>query len=123
MGFPQVKATNVKSLLNREDIIKETAQQIMKDFGMFGLTITFSGNIEDAYEELHKQLIAQIETLLINDRSKLLSVLYQVDIPETAIKKTSVEFPHYSENEVIGHQIIVRDLQKVLTRHYFKAGS
>ena len=87
---------------------------------MFGLTITFSGNIENAYDELHKQLVTEIETLLINNVGKLLSVLYQVDITETGIKKAASELPHYAEVEVIAHQVIVRDLQKVLTRHYFK---
>ncbi|NJK98457.1 MAG: hypothetical protein HC905_29225 [Bacteroidales bacterium] len=70
---------------------------------------------------MHHQLINQIETLLDRDFSRLLAVLYQVDISDKEIAKTAQELPEYSHVEVIAHQIIVRDLKKVLTRHYFKA--
>lgn len=121
MQLPDVRNNNVSQLLNREDIVMETAAQIMKDFGLFGITITFSGYTANAYNELHHQLINQIETLLDRDYSRLLAVLYQVDISDKEITKTAQELPEYSHVEVIAHQIIVRDLKKVLTRHYFKA--
>ena len=60
MNLPQVNSNNVASYLDREEIVKETAEQIMKDFGMFGVEITFSGNTSDAYNELHQQLISQV---------------------------------------------------------------
>lgn len=93
----------------------------MKDFGMFGIKITFSGDTLNAYFELHNQLVCQIDSLLDRDYSRLLAVLYQVDISEKDIAKSAEELPEYNQIEIIAHQIIVRDLKKVLTRHYFKA--
>ena len=55
MDLVNLQNNNIEFFLNKEDIIQETAQQIMKDFGMFGIEITFSGNIENAYHELHEQ--------------------------------------------------------------------
>ncbi|MCK3684953.1 hypothetical protein [Maribellus sp. YY47] len=120
MDFPQVTNKNVDVLLNRAEIVQQTAEQIMKDFGMFGVEITFSGNTDNAYEELHHQLINQIATLVERNYDLLLSVLYQVDITDREIRKAEQELPHYNHLEIIAHQVIVRDLKKVLLRRYFK---
>lgn len=116
----KIENRKVADFLNSDDIVRETIQQIMKDFGMFGITISFSGNIPNAYRELHDQLVGQITLLLGSDYGRLLSVLYQVDISEKDIARTEVEIPEYNHVEVLAHQIIVRDLKKVLTRRYFK---
>lgn len=121
MSLPDIRNDNVASFLNSADIVRETAEQIMKDFGLFGVTITFSGNTSEAYYELHHQLIDQIGVLLDRDYGKLLSILYQVDITDKEIMRTAQELPEYNHVEVIAHQIIVRDLKKVLTRHYFRS--
>ena len=120
MDIPVVSNQNVESFLNREEIVRQTAEQIMKDFGMFGVEITFSGNTETAYKELHQQLIDQISTLIERNYDLLVSVLYQVDITDREIARTQADLPEYSHIEVVAHQVIVRDLKKVLLRRYFK---
>lgn len=120
MDLPQVSNSNVSGLLNQAEIVQETAEQIMKDFGMFGVEITFSGDTNNAYNELHQQLIDQISLLLERNYELLLSVLYQVDITDREIAKATRELPHYNQVEIIAHQVIVRDLKKVLLRRYFK---
>ncbi len=120
MDFPQVNNNNVSSHFDRAEIVIETAEQIMKDFGMFGVEIKFSGDTNHAYEELHQQLIEQITLLIERNYDLLLSVLYQVDITEREIAKAERELPHYNNVEIIAHQVIVRDLKKVLLRRYFK---
>lgn len=120
MNLPDLQNNNLDSFLNKADIIQETADQIMKDFGMFGIEITFSGNIENAYHELHEQLINQISVYLDRDYSRLMAVLYQVDITDREIAKATRELPHYNQIEVLAHQVIFRDLKKVLFRRYYK---
>ena len=121
MDFPQVNNSNVSSHLDQAEIVTATAEQIMKDFGMFGVEITFSGDTKNAYEELHQQLILQITVLVERNYDLLLSVLYQVDITEKEIAMAEQELPHYNHIEIVAHQVIVRDLKKVLLRRYFKA--
>jgi len=120
MELPQISNDNVSQFLNRDKIVRDTASQIMKDFGMFGVEITFSGDVNNAYEELHQQLADQITGLIQHNYDKLVSVLYQVDITDREIYKAEQELPHYSHIEIIAHQVIVRDLKKVLLRQYFK---
>ncbi len=120
MKLPEVSNKNVASFLNKEEIVRMTAEQIMKDFGMFGVEITFSGDTENAYRELHEQLTDQIADLFDRNYDLLLSVLYQVDISQRDIHKTRLELPDYTDVEVLAHQVIVRDLKKVLLRRYFK---
>lgn len=121
MELPQVSNNNVSGFLNQAEIVQETAEQIMKDFGMFGVEITFSGDTSQAYNELHRQLIDQISLLLERNYELLLSVLYQVDITDREITIATRELPHYNQVEIIAHQVIVRDLKKVLLRRYFKS--
>jgi hypothetical protein len=123
MNLPNLQNNNIEFFLNKADIVRETADQIMKDFGMFGIEITFSGNIENAYHELHEQLISQISVYLDRDYSRLMAVLYQVDITEREIAKAHQELPHYNDLEVLAHQVIFRDLKKVLFRRYYKTTS
>ena len=80
MQLPKIHKNNIREFFDSEDIIIETIQQIMKDFGMFGLDISFSGDIKNAYFELHSQITRQVEVLFNSDVSKLYSILYQVDI-------------------------------------------
>ena len=121
MTLPQVTNNNIAGHLNKAEIVKETAEQIMKDFGMFGVEISFSGDTSHAYDELHRQLIIQIKQLLESKYDLLLSVLYQVDITDREITQAERELPHYNHIEIIAHQVIVRDLKKVLLRRYFKS--
>jgi len=123
MELPQITNSNLSAFLDRTEIIQETANQIMKDFGMFGIEISFSGNIDNAYGELLQQLITQISTYLERDHGRLMSVLYQVDITEREIEKATRELPHYNQLEVLAHQVIHRELKKVLFRRYYKAKS
>lgn len=120
MDFPQVSNNNVEGFLDQAEIVRETAEQIMKDFGMFGVEITFSGDTTQAYYELHRQLVDQISILIDRNYDLLLSVLYQVDITDREIARAAADLPEYSHIEVVAHQVIVRDLKKVLLRRYFK---
>ncbi|MFA9213460.1 MAG: hypothetical protein ACEQSR_06390 [Candidatus Methylacidiphilales bacterium] len=124
MNLPEITQQNIAQLLNKETIINETIAQIQKDFGMYSINILFDGNTETAYEQLMDQLNIEIINLLAIDKNKLQSILYRIDISEIAIKKalrlrsgTNIE---ENTQQIISHEIIVRELKKVLTRNYFK---
>ncbi len=108
----------LQTYFSKVDIVQQTAEQIKKDFGIFGLEINFSGGTENAYTELHRQLISQIELLIRNSYSTLISVLYRIDLSEDEVKKGEAELPNYNQVEALAHLIIVRELKKVLSRKY-----
>lgn len=120
MPLPSFTNTNLKTLLNKKELVIETIEQIKKDFGMFGIEISFKGNIENAYDDLHTQLVKQVKELLHKNSEHLLSVLYRIDASEKDIKQTEKELPGYNHEEIIAHCIIAREFKKILTRNYYK---
>jgi hypothetical protein len=119
-NLPDIRTGNVRMFLDRDEIILETIQQISKDFGMFGVDLNFKGNIDDAYPELHRQLVVHVNRLLAGEAELLMSIMYQIDISQHDLNRTQRFFPEYDQVEVIAHEIIFRDLKKVLFRHYFR---
>lgn len=104
----------------KTEIILQTAEQIIRDFGRFGIEITFSGNTEMAYMELFHQLDRNITHLIENDFGRLYALLYQIDLSESSILAKKSEFPQHSDSEILTELIIHRELKKVLTRNYFR---
>ncbi len=120
MMLPEVHNKNIGQYLEQSEIVEETVQQITKDFGMFGIEILLSGNVENTYNELHQQLVEVVNKLMVNNFEKLWAVMYRIDISEREINKTSTELPEYSYAEVLAYQIILRELKKVLVRKFIK---
>ncbi len=114
-----ISQNQLENYLNKAELVTQTAEQIIKDFALFGLDISFSGITENAYTELHKQLIAQIDYLLRISPSKLVSVLYRIDLSEDELLKGENELPNYNSVEAMAHLIIVRELKKVLSRKFY----
>ncbi len=110
----------ISQYYKKQEFIKQTAAQIIKDFAEFGLEITFSGDTENAYTELFEQLNAHMERILSGQFNMLFNMLYRIDLSEQSIMKSEAIHPDYSKSEVISDLIIQRELKKVLTRHYFK---
>ena len=106
-----------RSKLN-EKLVRETAQQVIKDFAGFGMNIKFPDDLNYAYDELFKQLCIYIAELLERSPEKLSSLLYQIDLDEKKLATPEVEDFH--EHEWLSDLILEREFLKVLTRNYFK---
>jgi hypothetical protein len=114
--------TNISQYFNKLDLIKETANQIIKDFDMFGMEVTFSGNAYNAYEELFEQIHPHIDKLITHNQSKFMGILYRIDLSDEQIKKAIDSNSSESFSEIITDLIIKRELQKVVIRkHYSKS--
>lgn len=48
------------------EIVRNTAAQVIKDFGLAGIEIAFSGNPQTAYQELLQQVTPGLELLYKN---------------------------------------------------------
>jgi hypothetical protein len=105
----------------QEHIVRLTAEQLIKDFSLFGIEIHFSGNPGTAYEELFSQLTGQLQILLDTNYTRLKAILYQIDVNETRTKNAITEGTVY--HEYLAALILDREFTKVLTRIYFKESS
>lgn len=112
--------SGLEKYYDKEDVIRQTANQVLKDFALFGIQIDFPENINYAYKELYVQLEEKIEGLLALNNQKLLSLLYQIDIPEKKIQRSASAEPERNLSDVVTELILERELKKVLTRLYFK---
>lgn len=111
---------NVSAYINRLDLIKDTANQVIKDFEMFGLEIRFSGSAYNAYEELFEQIQPHIEKLIQTNRQKFMGILYRIDVSEEQIKKAVDQNATESFSEIITDLVIKRELQKIVIRRQYK---
>ena len=87
MTLPVYSRSELAQAARREDLIKETAAQIIKDFGEFNLDLTFSGDTDSFYEELSHQMVEHVEKLMEHSHSALLGLLYRIDISNKEIGK------------------------------------
>lgn len=103
-----------------ERIVRETAMQVIKDFGLFGMEVNFPSDIHWAYEQLFEQLHNYVSTMLNENNKKLLSLLYQIDVSEQKILSESKNQADKDLSEIVTELILDRELKKVITRNYFK---
>ncbi|NJM16388.1 MAG: hypothetical protein HC896_14345 [Bacteroidales bacterium] len=115
MANISLQALDLESLKNNEQIIKDTAAQIIKDFGMFGVEIQFSGDTATAYDELFNKLQPIINKLINEQGFKFKSLLYQIDVNSKKVFTSNV-----FHLDALTHEILQREFKKVCTRWYFK---
>lgn len=120
MNLPDYSNLTIEAFRNREEIIRQVAAQIEKDFSQFGLEVQFSGEVNNAYDELFAQLREHLVWLLDRDYHRLVLLLYQIDLSEKQIINVENKYPDVAKSELLAELIILRELKKVLTRNYFK---
>ncbi len=117
MKFSLLPISEIENFKRNEQIIRDTAKQVIKDFATFGMEISFPGDISFAYDSLFFQLKIIIAELLRREPEKLSALLYQIDLDESKLKS---EPDAFTEHEFISAMILEREFLKVLTRYYFK---
>jgi hypothetical protein len=115
--------TDISQYFNRLDLIKATAEQIIKDFDMFGMEVKFSGNPYNAYEELFEQIEPHIDKLIHSNQQKFMGILYRIDLSDIQIKKAIDNNSSESFSAIVSDLIIKRELQKVVIRNQYKKAS
>lgn len=118
MAFNLIPKNEIEKSKFNEQIVRETAQQVIKDFANFGMDIKFPEDLKYAYDELYEQLKVIIFELMQQNPGKLSALLYQIDVDERKMKQNTPEM--FEEHEWITDLILEREFLKVLTRHYFR---
>jgi hypothetical protein len=115
-----ISKSDIERSKKEEKFVLLTAEQVRKDFAMFGMEVRFSGDVTFAYEELFNQLKVYIDDLMSSDSDKLMSLLYQIDLSEKELAKNDPNVQFETVPELVTHKILERELKKVLIRTYFK---
>ncbi len=123
MNFPVLSREELQKASRRNELIVETGYQIQKDFGEFGLDITFSGNATLFYEELFDQMKDYVEQLMTESMERFMHFLYRIDISQNNIAQYEKEMEEEDLYTVLTELIIHRELKKVITRDFFRQQS
>ncbi len=115
--------TDITPYLNRADMLQETAEQIIKDFGMLGMEIKISQASNTTYPELFSVLLPLIEKLQKKNTQSFYSLMYRIDISEGQIKKAVEDSKNRSFSEVLTDLILKRELLKVVIRKHYSEGN
>lgn len=121
MNTPDLSEASLIKYRDDSEYILKTARQIKKDFALFGLPINMSRNENLKWQGLFVELEKQIRALLESNSVKILSLLYQIDIPEEKIRREAERQKERILSEVVSEMIMERELKKVLTRKYFSS--
>ena len=111
---------NIEVYRHDLDIIRETADQVIRDFGLYNISITFSGNPYTAYDELRQQLAPALRNLSETSRVSLKSLLYRIDVFENEFSQITVNQSKESYFDALAEIILRRELIKVVHRKLFK---
>jgi hypothetical protein len=102
------------------DLLQEVVNQLIKDFGIFGMEIHFSGNPALAYSELFGQVNKHLEVLARYSQQKYISLLYRIDLNEQQIGKALSLHPEEPFSATVTDLILIRELQKVVLRNWYR---
>jgi len=101
-----------KEIIAQNEIIKEVINELQK----FQLAIPVQIIL---FNELEKLLSGIINDLITNDFSRLIAVLYRLDISEKKLKELLKNSINTSAGDIIAEMIIERQTEKIKTRKFF----
>lgn len=95
-----------------EEYLQEAADDLLKD--------QFDSNVKiGSFSQLQKILAEYINHLITNNFSKLISVLYRLDISEEKLKGLLSLRPNKNAGDIIAGMIVERQLLKIRLRKTF----
>ena len=121
MNIQRLSRSEQIDIAAQEEIIKATAQQIIKDFAEFGFEINFSGNTANFYTELFSQMEESVKDLIANQQTNFYSFLYRIDISNKEMALYEQEMAGQPKSTIITELIIHREIKKVLYRIYYSS--
>jgi len=114
--------TDLKPYINQIDILKETAEQVIKDFSISGMEIKFTGDPKNAYADLYTHVLPNIERLQKENFQNFYNLMYRIDLSEAQIKKAVKEATNKTFAEIVTDMILKRELLKVVMRKKYASG-
>lgn len=111
-----------KSTPGEEQIKSESIPVICRSFYLNMDSGVIAENPNDAFDAMRQALIQKIGQMLREERAKLKSLLYRIDVDESRLGEKLRLGEKGSEAEVIADEIIRRQMQKIRTRIMYREG-
>lgn len=75
------------------------------------------------YEEWMGELASAINRLIQTDFTRLVNMLYRLDVNEARLKQVLAQEPGTNAGELIAHLMVERQLEKINTRNGFRTSN
>jgi hypothetical protein len=98
--------------LDRVEVLRSTVEQLRKDLALDAEQLPLPAVGDEAFELLREAVLPVLEALEINGAHALQVAMYRVDIPEAHLRRTMA----YGGLQALAGEVVLRALQKVLTR-------
>jgi hypothetical protein len=108
-----------QQLEQRNDLLKEVIDQLNKDFGSNLFGVQWNEDNSTAYHDFINQVNTEVNRLLTTQKSTLMAILYRVDVFESNLK-VAWTLDQADRVKKLTELILNRELQKVLTRKWYK---
>ncbi|HXC07205.1 MAG TPA: hypothetical protein VNZ86_20735 [Bacteroidia bacterium] len=105
----------------KQALLQAVMDQLIKDFGRFGLEIVQPPPGKDPYTALLSQIAPCIENALRNNDVLLTGILYSIDLNEGQVRKALASQPDRAYHLVLTDLILKRELQKVVLRRKYSS--
>ncbi|HEX5002384.1 MAG TPA: hypothetical protein VFW78_07790 [Bacteroidia bacterium] len=115
-----MKAAEIEKYRHDLEVVRDTATQVLKDFGIAGVEPHFSGSVETAYEELFDQLKPALKAFYDNSPEQFFGLLYRIDVDENQINKLGNKLNKSSYFDDLSALILEREFIKVLYRKLYR---
>lgn len=113
-----VTPAHLERFAQRIDLLQQVVVQLNKDFQLSGFEVNFTGNEEDAYQELSAQLIPVIDYMLEYQTERFWSLLYGIDLNEQQVRM-ALFGEEVNTLQQLTDLILKRELQKVVIRNHY----
>jgi hypothetical protein len=119
LNKPILNNSAVEKYRHDLEVIRNTAKQVVKDFDLFGIEITFSGNELTAYEELKTQIIPALTNLYKEKYSIFNALLYRIDVDENKLQEVLRDAPKTYHAEELARLILEREFIKTIYKKLY----
>jgi len=111
--------SNLTVYYDKEEYILLTAAQTQKDLSQFNMDFIITSDKIINYRTLLKTLEPIIRELIESNREKLVQLIYRIDVAENKISEALNLGNSADSINQICHEILQRELKKVLIRKYY----
>lgn len=108
--------------LNKREILEATINQICKDFNWENNFELVALAETDVFANLVLKVEERLQDLIEKDFGSLMSLLYRIDVSEKRLKQ-ELNASNENSSSVMAKLIVMRELQKVVTRMEYSNGS
>jgi hypothetical protein len=98
--------------LDRVEVLRSTVEQLRKDLALDAEQLPLPALGDEAFELLREAVLPVLEALEVKGAHALQVAMYRVDIPEAHLRRTM----SYGGLQALAGEVVLRALQKVLTR-------